>query len=228
MTDEKKKPHANGAEENLNETITITPPDKSQSEPQPEEKFDFEQIRADESFEEDIEDVRTYIAIRKPAKTEWFRVHPEPNYRGDVYALEIPEQDGFGKENYIVTPKLFEKITRVEYPISHKRLYTCVNQAGTVFIWPIKLPEPGMSWDSWNKSAERIAAEAMKSWVRLFPNKPAQSYGMKRYTATEQPEPKYPSETFSELIEVAFADLLIKTVDHPVLAELRGEGGDGF
>jgi len=221
--------HITNINDNGNPAAGIIPVfSQEKMEPQPEEKFDFEQIRANESFEEDIEEVRTYIAIRKPSQTEWFRIHPEQNYRGDVFVLEIPERDGFGKENYIIFPKLFEKIARVEYPISHKRLYTCVNQTGTVFIWPIKLPEPGLRWDSWNKSAERIASEAIKSWVRLYPNKQAQCYGMKRAKGGIQPAPKFPSESFSEIVEIAFDDFFIKTVDHPVLAELRGESQNGF
>jgi len=221
--------HIANVNDNVNPTDSITPVfSQEKSEPQPEEKFDFELVRTNESFEEDFEDVRTYIAIRKPSQTEWLRVHPEPNYRGDVYVLEIPERDGFGKENYIIFPKLFEKIARVEYPISHKRLYTCVNQTGTIFIWPIKLAEPGLRWDSWNKSAERIASKSMKSWVRLYPNKQAQCYGMKRLKREMPSEPKFPTESFSKIIEIAFDDFFIKTVDHPVLADLRGESGNGF
>jgi hypothetical protein len=51
---------------------------------------------------------------------------------------------------------------------------------------------------------------------------------MKRAKGKMQPEPKFPPESFSEIIEIAFDDFFIKTVDHPVLADLRGEDRNGF
>jgi hypothetical protein len=66
------------------------------------------------------------------------------------------------------------------------------------------------------------AAElARKAWVRVTPDLQLGAYQIAYATHTEEPE--WPELALSALLRIAFKDCFIRTLDHPILRQLRGE-----
>ena len=66
------------------------------------------------------------------------------------------------------------------------------------------------------------AAIAREGWVRLAANMSLGAYDI--YEATGNlPDPEWPEIEFGKILEIAFRDKYIDSLDHPVLQRLRGE-----
>jgi len=61
----------------------------------------------------------------------------------------------------------------------------------------------------------------MTQWVRL---KADMSLGAYRITVSETviAEPVWPEHSYQQLLEIAYRDRMITTIDHPVVRRLRG------
>jgi hypothetical protein len=96
-----------------------------------------------------------------------------------------------------------------------------ISRAGSVFLWPVRLPGPDGKRNPWHDSAEKTAQLAMRQWVRLMPNQAAGAYDT--YAASAAlPEPEWPDLTLRELLQLAFGERYIESGDHPVVRKLRG------
>ena len=154
----------------------------------------------------------TNIAVKRPPKHDFFRVHEECKL--DAMIIERKEEN----ENYLV-PAQFH--TELMGEGVSKRLYYCISLTGTVFLWPVKLPNPDGTLDNWNTSAHEIAKLGKDKWVRLITNKSA---GFYEFIKSELPnEARWPDLTFEEVLEKAFKGKLIDSLNHPLLKKLRGE-----
>src|SRR4030095_16139946 len=102
-----------------------------------------------------------------------------------------------------------------------KMLFTTIDRQGIVSMWPIRLPGPDGRLDAWNRSAFDAAQIAMTRWIRVKANMALGAYEVFEATAP-LPDPEWPTHSFRDLVEIAFKDLLIATLDHPVLRTLRG------
>ncbi len=71
--------------------------------------------------------------------------------------------------------------------------------------------------------SRRAAAEhAEKRWVRVVANMDAGPYDV--YQAnSELDEPVWPDEDFTTILQLAFKNRVISSVDDPVIKKLRGE-----
>ena len=124
---------------------------------------------------------------------------------------------------YLVAPGVRSALTG-ESTFGVRLLVTCITRRGQLFLWPLKLPrtDGAGGGDSWNRSALEAASRGQKRWVRVSAN-----MSLQRYDIVEAPgdleEPEWPDMTFQEILEIAFRDRLIDSLDHPVLRRLRGE-----
>ena len=189
---------------------------RPQSDPVKFDPFDPAALRLDPSEEiVGIHRVIATVAIRKPKRQEFIRVHHDPDYSLDVAILDL-EDDG---DSYMVSPDL-----RPELADELKRvtLYTTLNRAGGLFLWPVRLPDATGKRNSWADSSRRGAELAMKHWTRLSSNRPASQYDLAIASAT-LPEPEWPDLPFKEILRLAFQDAMIDSIDHPAIRRLRGE-----
>jgi hypothetical protein len=62
----------------------------------------------------------------------------------------------------------------------------------------------------------------MKHWVRVSSNMDLGAYEVAVASAA-LPDPSWPEESFRDLLHIAFKNLLISDMQHPVLLRLRGE-----
>jgi hypothetical protein len=156
------------------------------------------------------------LPVRKPANTWFVRVHTDPAYRLETMVIELKDDH----EMYLVAPSLRSSLA-AEPTFGVRALYTAVNRDGVPFIWPVRLPSAEGKIDEWSRTAKEAAALAMKSWVRMAANTSRGTYDVTIATASVA-EPAWPQESFKELLQIAFKDRYIDSIDHPVLRKLRG------
>jgi hypothetical protein len=183
---------------------------------EPADPFDLDALRDVDLEDITIERVLLSVAVRRPGRNEFFRVHPSPDYTFPAKIIEYT--NGLDRETYWVErslwPHLLEDIRVV-------RLLTCVSRRGVPFLWPAKLPTDDGAGKRWALSGLEVAERAKTSWVKLVGNKDAGAY--EAFVAKgDLGEPEWPDKSFRELIEIAFKENVILTLDHPVLKELDG------
>jgi hypothetical protein len=179
--------------------------------------FDPETLRIGSLADVDVERVLTAVPVRRPNRTEFFRVHPE----SVTDTLVLEREDGLDRETYLVQRDVQDLVA---HELRRVRLFTCINKRGTVFLWPAKLPrvDSNDSGRRWAETALLIADQAKTLWVKMLGNRDLGGYEMFRAKG-DLGEPQWPDKTFRDLIEIAFRGRLIDREDHPVIRELAGE-----
>jgi hypothetical protein len=79
--------------------------------------------------------------------------------------------------------------------------------------------------NSWNATALQGCQQATTQWVQVSSRKDEGVEGYKIDRARDSdafPEPKWPSRTLEDLIEITFRSVTIETDDHPALLRLIG------
>lgn len=154
------------------------------------------------------------VPVRKPSPQDFIRVHPDATYRLETMVLEVKED----REVYLVAPELWGDLAG---ELSPRVLYTTINRQGVISLWPVRLPGADGRIDNWSASSLQAAAKAQTAWIRVASNMSLGAYEVFEATG-EIPEPEWPSEPFETLLQVAFRDRYIQSIDHPVVRRLRG------
>lgn len=180
-------------------------------------KFDPARLRVSQNFGElaATRKVLTSVQVAKPNRQQWVRVHPDAGYRVNLALIEEKES----RTMYVVEPSLVSELAE---EVIYVTLHTAVTREGTVFLWPVRLPDADGRPNGWYDSAREAAAAAVKGWVRVVAN---MSVGAYEYwtAAGTLAEPEWPELSYSELLSVAFkGDRFIDTLDHPLVARLKG------
>lgn len=185
--------------------------------PEPPDPFDPATLRVSANYADGlgVKRILTTVPVRKPNRTEWFRVRPGESWRIET---TIFETEGADRAVYLVTPALRDDFGS---SIAIVTLLLCVNRAGDPFLWRIKLPNADGRMNPWSESALRAAAVAEQRWCRLDSNMGAGRYDLYE-TASDWAEPKWPEMSFRHLLRIAFRDRLIDSADHVLLRDLRG------
>jgi hypothetical protein len=156
---------------------------------------------------------RTYaIDLRKPTDQEYVRTRSRLEVFMDCFKL---------KENgrlYLFLPEI-EPYLKAKH-IRQYRMVLCMPfGAQTPFIWPLVVPLDDMG-RVWHESAQEAAKHAETEWIQIHADKGC-------YVAysppTPLPEPVWPEEDFFDLVDLAFKNSKLDSLDHPVLKRLRGE-----
>lgn len=181
--------------------------------------FDTNRLRAASLENIGVEKITLTIPVRRPGRNEFFRVHPDPSMTVDWYVLE--RDDEMDREVYWVTEEFRGDLLDELKPV---RIFTCINKRGTVFLWPARLPgSDNRLGRRWHESALEIADQAKRLWVKMQGKRDLGAYELYRAKG-DLGEPQWRDEPLSDLLRLAFkGDLLISSLDHPVLRELAGE-----
>ena len=176
---------------------------------------DLEALRLPQNFAANIgvKRVLTSVAVTKPRKGWFVRTRPGDDWRAQFAMIERKEEG----ECYVVRPELAADLTD---DVKQYMLVTSINRHGTIFLWPARLPN-GSRQDTWADSALAAVTHAETSWLRVDANMRAGAYDVSIATAP-LPEPEWPEESFDQLFRLAFRDMVIETLDHPVIRQLRG------
>jgi len=212
---EKKTSETARSEEN--KTTDAQPAVEQPSDRAPDPFANLAALRLEQDYQNNIGVLRvlTTVPVGKPGRQDFIRVHPDTSYRFDTMILELKED----REVYLVAPNLWALLADELSPVT---LYTAVNRQGTVRVWPVKLPGPDGKENPWHVSAHQAAAQATKRWTRVAANMAIGSNEVHVATGELSP-PKWPSESFQEILRIAFRGRYIDGPDHPVVMRLRGE-----
>lgn len=174
----------------------------------------FDKLRLTQDFATGlgVKKLLTTVPVKKPGAQEWFRIQPEYSLR--TLVLELKEE----RETYLVEQPLWAELNLELKPVA---LLLGITRTDTLFIWPAKLPNNDGRLDNWSMSALSAVEEAKENWVRLKANMGLGAYDV--FVASgDLPAPSWPQMKFEAVLEIAFKDRLIKSMDHPVVRRLRG------
>ncbi len=182
-----------------------------------EDLFDLKKLTLSQDFAEIVGVKKKIITVpvRKPHRQSFVRVHPDESWRLETAVLESEED----RETYLVDPSIWSELPGEIIP---EVLFTTINRQGVVFLWPIRLPGEDGRHNAWHRSALEAAQLATKQWVRVAANMSLGAYDVFEATG-DFPEPEWPNISFKELLQIAFRDTYIQSLDHPVIRRLRGE-----
>jgi hypothetical protein len=182
--------------------------------------FDLGQLRLSQDFTSSfgVKKILSTVPVRRPEKSWWAQVHPSrEDYWVDLFVLDHKSEN----EHYLVSPDLWPELSGEPLFVPF-RLALAVNRQGGVFLWPGRLPALEGKMNLWWESNLVAMERATTAWVRVTSN---QSLGIYEITEASgfKDEPKWPTESLQELIDVAFKGRKIDSWDHPMLKQLRGE-----
>ena len=182
-----------------------------------DENLNLEAIRLEQNFDTMIaaKQVISVVSARKPNGQEWFRVHPNEDWRQQTAVLHLKEED----EYYLVHHDLQVAIWDEIQPVM---LFTAINRQGEVFVWPIRLPKGDGRTDQFMVSDMEAAKAAESNWTRRQWVPENKSHKITIANGLTD-EPMWPEITILELTKTGFKDKYICDLDHPVLKRLRGE-----
>jgi hypothetical protein len=178
--------------------------------------FDPAMLRLDQSYADTVgvkKHLKT-VPVRKPDRTWFVRVHPDPNYRLTPAAI-IEEKDD--REVYLVTPQIALEFPDEFTPVT---LFTAINRQGVLFLWPVRLPGLDGKYSEWSRSAMEAAEMAMRVWTRVRANMSLGAYESAEATGRLS-EPEWPFP-FPEILKIGFRDRIVDRTDHPVLQRRLG------
>ena len=176
---------------------------------------DFSKFALSQNFGSQIKVTKrlTTVPVRKPSKTQWFRIHPE--YKLDAPLLKYGDN---GEDYYFVKSPLAGQLGDLAQAF---RLAVGVDRQGVVFIWPVRHPDVNRPMN-WHLSAMEAAAHAELQWTRIQANMGLSAYEI--YTAAGvKDELKWPEMSMNEIFDIAFKNKIIDRLDHFVPCQLRGE-----
>lgn len=178
--------------------------------------FDLESIRLRQDFAASapVKKALLTVPVRKPGKQEFFRVHPSESHRLPV-GLLLLEESG---ETYAVTPELVDQLGS---DVVVRCLVLVINRQNVLSLWPLAMPDEDGHLHEWGRSA-LLAADAAKSrWVKMRSNRSLGAYEVEEAMAA-LPEPVWPEVAFAEIVNIAFRNRIIDSLDHPVIRALKG------
>lgn len=178
--------------------------------------FDLDALRLPQNFGEalGVKRLITRVPVRKPLKTEFFRVRAGEAWRFQTMILELKEEG----ETFLLAPAVWDAVPELLRPAM---LHTAIDRRNNVFLIPVPLPGPDGRRNPWHQSLAEVVAMAETKWVRSVANKHVGGYDM-LVAETALPEPEWPDVTFQELVQIAFRERLIQSADHPVVTQLLG------
>lgn len=178
--------------------------------------FDPKSLRLTQEFTGDIgvKKVVTTIAVRRPDKQRFIRVHPSADMQIETAVLELKDEG----ETYLVLHDVLREAPNEFVP---KVLRVAIDRQDNVFLWPIRLPDAAGRLDDWSRSAMTAAKHAERHWIRLMANRAVGAYEIFEATGAIS-EPSWPDMSLKEILRLAFRDRFIDRTDHPVLLRLRG------
>jgi hypothetical protein len=159
-------------------------------------------------------EILSRVPVRKPSRTEFFRVHPDPDMQFAT-GVFVDRED---RETYFVTPELRGEMAGEWRPMM---LVTVVTRQGVTLLWPVPLPDETGRQNDWHAVAREACELAKSQWIRLVPDMALGSYRI--YQAEGQlSEPVWPGKSLAELLAIGFKDRIVDSIDHPVIRRLRG------
>jgi len=183
----------------------------------PADADDFAALWQDPALGDGITDASYHsVVVGKPR--EFFRVHPNKDYRRRVSIYTHKSEGAIDEQHFIIAPSMVGRIEEAR-PCT---LVCCIYRDGTPRLWPIKFPKDGEKDNTAWISARTAAKTAIDKWTRLLWVRSA--YTTRDALEGYAPDPDWSKlPAFDELARLAFGkDGVIRSTEHDVYRELFG------
>jgi hypothetical protein len=166
------------------------------------------------------EELITVPVYCPPPSSEFIRVRDGDDYWVECMTLDYAPENGRRETYFIDTGLLNALPPEVQSEVKWSRLYTAMIRRGSVvFLWRIKVYGSGPGQLS-TSTALACAEKAQRLWTRVTWQdrqgyKPFHSQG-------DFGEPQWGEQTFEELLDLAFKNTYIDSLDHPAIRDLMG------
>jgi hypothetical protein len=157
------------------------------------------------------------IQVRKPANHWYVRCHPDPQYSFTAWVIDLKDE----REQYLVLPEIHPHL-KGEVTYKLMTFHLCVTMQGKVFLWPVRChvddkKEPPI----WIKVPLEAVLVAKEEWTRFYW---VEEINEHEFESVPNPiKPVWPNLTMRQVMELAFKNNIINSLDHSVLKRLRGE-----
>jgi hypothetical protein len=180
------------------------------------QEFNYDALRLPQDFAVTlgVKKVVNIVPVRRPSKTDFFRVRAGEEWRFQCMVLELKEEG----ETYVVAQPLWAVLPNLLRPAM---LHLAIDRRDNVFLIPVPLPGQDGRRNSWHQSMAEIVVIAEKQWVRTAANKSIGGYDAHVAQGQIQ-EPNWPDLSMRELVEIAFRGRIITSLEHPVVRQLQG------
>ncbi len=160
--------------------------------------------------------VNVTVAVSKPPKAFFFRVHPGESHSAILNMLDGSKLGADGQ--HAVGPDIAPLI---QDQLRLTQLRLAVTSQGVPYLVPVPLAGPDGRVNQWHQSLARAVELAETHWIRISANMYRGGYDV--FEATGQlPPPQWPTESFEDLLEIAFRGRLITDENHPLVQQLLG------
>jgi hypothetical protein len=205
-----------------------TAPSHTNGNGQAQNPFDPAILRKRRSGTTEVKKSRLSIEEGKPEPDVWYRVSSDPNYSVPADILQVKQvvkgksgKSSSGsrrKTNFYISPFIVDDVLaddRYNTFVKPCTVYGGVYCEGVGnLVWVVRDAE-----DDWAISEQDAVITGMSEWTRIV----AGANSFRTITcAGKTTAPKFPSQPMGELLQAAFKNKFIDTLDHPVLVALRG------
>jgi len=152
------------------------------------------------------------MLIRRPDKQSWVRVHPDYKFEAGFVDLK----KSVGVDTYLLRPCVWGMLPAHE---TRQILYLAVDRFENAFLWPAKINLSGRE-NPWADSNAQAIEDAKLYWTMVLPG---QGQYISKRAKVHLPDPVWPKEPWTKLLELAFRNgRIIDRADHPVIQQLLG------
>jgi hypothetical protein len=165
--------------------------------------------------------VRTILPVRKPpGEGKWFRASDNPAHAIQLLLFKDTHEGDLEGTYYLVRKEVESLLVDVSRPYL---VALCRGLRSGPFFWPIPLPLEGREASIWTTSALRTLDGARREWIRRIPsNEEGYQFAVADEPDALPPVASFPKEPMRELLMLAFKGCDLNSVDHPVVAKIRG------
>lgn len=156
----------------------------------------------------------TFVPVRRPDPQSWVYITSKSEMRANVPVLELKQQ----RETYLVRP---EVAACLDGETSHRMLVPYADRDGGFFLWAVRFTDARGNPDSWSISAQRICTEYTDRWIKIKSKMSTGCYDV-IIAPIEIPPPEWPAGGLQFLVNRAFKNKIINSLDDPVIKRLKG------
>jgi hypothetical protein len=169
--------------------------------------------RLSPELDQDRSNLPNTIDARKPKKSWFIRIHPDPDYRAILPLYTDDDSKRRENNSYLFAPGL-EIPPDLESLVRDTLVAAAITNAGVPFLYTLNVTD-----STWYESGIEAIRLATERWVRVTP---CESCYLVTYPIAVLEEPRFPDVPFRDYLERAFAKRLIKSLDDPLVKKLRG------
>jgi hypothetical protein len=221
MAEEVKRPKIELVQEEEDELAVPTEREESGGQADSNNPFaNLDALRNPQDYEEFMAgEAVTAFPVRTLKEDMFLRINPDPQYTL-MNQYTVLTRNG----TYFVFPQF-----RAALGALPKRcnLHIAVDGHGEYFLLLIKQATPGSGQEDnvWYSTARTVAASAAKGWVKVTQKRGKENGGWGHVPVRHRMlEPDWPAKTFDVLLNTAFPERVITSLNHELIRQFKERG----